>query len=318
VLRPGPPGELRNLPVCPPTSRRPRPRYVRLPQAAWRAVAGTGPPTEPFGLRYQPSPVDGPTAHATLGLALRIGEAKMAVGASAADVTATVLRVAAVYGFPRCHVDVTYTSLTVSFERGDASPLTMMRIVQVRGLDYNRLYGVTDLARAIGAERLDTEEAHRRLDALVSAPDPYRRRIHALGLAGVAGAVGFQLGGGWLVALVAALTTAAVELIMRALDRRGLPMFFQRAAGAAVATGVAVLLVAGDVDVRSSLVVAAGIVALLAGLSLVGAADDAISGFPRHRRREGLRGPDADDRARRRHRRRACPGPAGTAAADGR
>jgi uncharacterized membrane protein YjjB (DUF3815 family) len=50
--------------------------------------------------------------------------------------------------------------------------------------------------------------------------------------------------------------------------------------GAALATGVAVLLVAWHVDVRTSLVVAAGIVVLLAGLSLVSAAQDAISGFP--------------------------------------
>jgi hypothetical protein len=46
---------------------------------------------------------------------------------------------------------------------------------------------------------------------------------------------------------------------MRVLDRRGLPLFFQQAAGAALASGVAVLL-AWDVDVRSSLVLAAGIV----------------------------------------------------------
>jgi uncharacterized membrane protein YjjB (DUF3815 family) len=50
--------------------------------------------------------------------------------------------------------------------------------------------------------------------------------------------------------------------------------------GAALATGVAVLLVGWHVDVRTSLVVAAGIVVLLAGLSLVSAAQDAISGFP--------------------------------------
>src|SRR5919107_5634727 len=67
---------------------------------------------------------------------------------------------------------------------------------------------------------------------------------------------------------------------MRLLNKRGLPLFFQQVVGAAVATGVAVLLVVWDVDVRSSLVVAAGIVVLLAGLSLVGAAEDAISGFP--------------------------------------
>jgi uncharacterized membrane protein YjjP (DUF1212 family) len=218
--------------------------------------------------------------YAALGLALRIGEAMLAVGASAADVTATVLRVAAAHGLNRCQVDAMFTSLTVSFDRDDAGPLTVMRIVQVRGLDFNRLQGVTDLARAIVADRLEIEEAHRRLDEVVSAPHPYRRGMHALGWAGVAGAVGFQLGGGWLVALVAALTTATIEQIRRALNRRGLPMFFQQAVSAAVATGVAVLLVVWDVDVRSSLVVAAGVVALLAGLSLVGAAEDAISGFP--------------------------------------
>ena len=86
--------------------------------------------------------------------------------------------------------------------------------------------------------------------------------------------------GGWLVALLAAVTTALIERLMRGLDRRGLPLFFQQVAGAAVATGVAVLLVARHVEVRSSVVVAAGIVVLLAGLSLVGAAQDAISGFP--------------------------------------
>src|SRR5688500_8169958 len=135
--------------------------------------------------------MDDLTAHAALGLALRIGESMLAVGASAADVTATVLRVAAAYGLTSCQVDATFTSLTVSFDRDDAVPLTVLRIVRRRGMDYNRLQGINDLARAIVADRLDIEEAHRRLDEVVSAPHPYRRRIHALGWAGVAGSVGF-------------------------------------------------------------------------------------------------------------------------------
>jgi uncharacterized membrane protein YjjP (DUF1212 family) len=114
----------------------------------------------------------------------------------------------------------------------------------------------------------------------VSAPSTYRRTVHTLGWAGLAGSVGLLLGGGWLEALSAALTTALIEQVLRVLTRRSLPAFFQQAAGAALATGVAVLLLAWDVDVRSSLVVAAGIVVLLAGLSLVSSAQDAISGFP--------------------------------------
>jgi uncharacterized membrane protein YjjP (DUF1212 family) len=247
---------------------------------AWRAIGGNSPPTAPIGLRAQPSPMDDVTAHAALGLALRIGESMLAFGASAADVTATVLRVAAGYGLTDCHVDVTFTSLTVSYDRENAVPLTAMRLVRLRGIDYTRLQGITDLARAVSAGGVDLERAHRRLDRIVSAPPTYRRIVHTLSWSGVAGSLGFLLGGGWLVALLAAVTTALIERLMRGLDRRGLPLFFQQVAGAAVATGVAVLLVARHVEVRSSLVVAAGIVVLLAGLSLVGAAEDAISGFP--------------------------------------
>jgi uncharacterized membrane protein YjjP (DUF1212 family) len=219
-------------------------------------------------------------AQAVLELALRVGESMLAVGASAADVTATVLRVAAAYGLTSCQVDVTFSSLAVSYERDDAVPLTGIRIVRDRGLDYTRLQGITDLARAVSAGGVDVEEAHRRLDDVVNAPHPYRRVVGALAFACMAASVGFLLGGGWRVALAAALTTALIDQLRRSLNRRGLPYFFQQVAGAAVATSVAVLLVAWDVGVRSSAVVAAGIVVLLAGLSLVGAAEDAISGFP--------------------------------------
>ncbi|WP_448619440.1 threonine/serine ThrE exporter family protein [Geodermatophilus sp. URMC 65] len=254
--------------------------YARLPERAWRAIAGNDPPTAPIGLRAQRGGMDDLTAHAALGLALRIGESMLAVGAPAADVTATVLRVAAAYGLTSCQIDITYTSITVSYDREDAVPLTAMRIVRTSRTDYTRLQGITDLARAVGAGGLDVEEAHHRLDRVVSAPATYRRSVHALGWAALAGSVGFVLGGGWLEALIAALTTALIEQVLRVLGRRSLPLFFQQAAGAAIATGVAVLLLAWDVDVRGSLVVAAGIVVLLAGLSLVGAAQDAINGFP--------------------------------------
>src|SRR3712207_927184 len=224
--------------------------------------------------------MDDLTAHAALGLALRIGASMLAVGAGAADVTATVLRVAAGYGLTNCQVDITFTSITVSYDREHAVPLTAMRTVRTSRMDYTRLQGITDLARAVGAGGLDVEEAHRRLDRVVSAPATYRRTVQALGWAGVASCFGLVLGGGWLEALVAALTTALIEQVLRVLNRRSLPLFFQQAAGAALATGVAVVLLAWDVDVRTSLVVAAGIVVLLAGLSLVSAAQDAISGFP--------------------------------------
>src|SRR3954453_20175879 len=175
--------------------------YARIPERAWRAVAGTSPPTAPIGMRAQASRVDDLTPHAALGLARRIGESMLAVGASSADVTATVLRVAAAYGLTSCQIDITFTSITVSYDREDAVPLTAMRIVRTSRSDYTRLQGITDLARAVGAGDLGLEEAHRRLDRVASAPAAHPRSVHALGWAGLAGPVGLLLGGGWLEAL---------------------------------------------------------------------------------------------------------------------
>src|SRR5690606_18256515 len=74
---------------------------------------------------------------------------------------------------------------------------------------------------------------------------------------------------------------------LRVLRRWGLPYLFQQAAGASIATLVAIAILWGqdffqwDRDVvPPSLVVASGIVVLLAGMQLVGAAEDAISGYP--------------------------------------
>lgn len=253
--------------------------HPRLGSRARRALAGHAEPTLAIGVRTPRSQVDDLAAHSALELALRIGEAMVALGVPAADVTATVLRVAAAYGLEGCQVDVTFTSLTVSWDRDDGIPLTGMRIVRARTQDYSRLQGVAEVATHVGRGGVPLDEAHRLLDDVVRAPHPYRRGVATAALAAMAAAVGVLLGGDWLVALVAAGTTAAVDLLMRALGRWGLPTFFQQAVGAALATTIAVVAITVDAPLRSSLVVAAGIVVLLAGLGLVGAVEDAISGF---------------------------------------
>ncbi len=130
------------------------------------------------------------------------------------------------------------------------------------------------------------EAAHARLDEIVRAPHPYRRWMVTCLLGVMAGGVAVLLGGGPGVTVVAALTTVAIDRSGWLLARWRLPVFFRQAVGAAIATLVAVgLLVAMPhlpVELRDfppSIVVASGIVVLLAGLSLVGSAEDAISGF---------------------------------------
>jgi uncharacterized membrane protein YjjB (DUF3815 family) len=95
----------------------------------------------------------------------------------------------------------------------------------------------------------------------------------------LAAAVVVLLGGGPEVALAAFGSTVVVSRVNRRLDARQLPVFYQNAVGGFIATAVALGLVAADVGLRPSLVVAGGIILLLPGAVLVGAVQDAITGF---------------------------------------
>ncbi|TQM81535.1 uncharacterized membrane protein YjjP (DUF1212 family) [Saccharothrix saharensis] len=233
-------------------------------------------------------PVEGPslpddsTVHLVLDLALRVGEAQMAGGAGAADVTATILAVTTAYGLPHTEVDVIYTSITVSCHRGtEAAPVTSMRVVRGRSVDYTRLAAVENLIRRITSDGVTAADAVAEIERISRADHPYPRWVATVAWAGMAGAVAFLVGGGPLLAATAALVTATIDRVGRVLNRRSLPFFFQQVVGGALATSVALAMYATDLlpTVRPSLLIATGIVVLLSGLSLVGTVQDAITGY---------------------------------------
>ncbi|HEX6354528.1 threonine/serine ThrE exporter family protein [Actinophytocola sp.] len=223
------------------------------------------------------------TVHFVLDLALRIGEVQMASGAGASDVTATIIAVAGAYGMPHCEVDVIFTSITVTCQRGvDLPPVTAVRVVRSRGLDYTRLALVERLVRTITRNRVTAHDAHAELDRITNAPHPYPRWFATLAYAGMAAAVAVLIGGDALVAVSAALITALIDRVGRLLNRRALPFFFQQAVGGALATGCAVAIVGSGVlpsSITPTTMVAAAITVLLSGLSFVSLVQDAITGY---------------------------------------
>ncbi|WP_051773082.1 threonine/serine ThrE exporter family protein [Saccharothrix sp. NRRL B-16314] len=236
----------------------------------------------------QARPVEGPslpddsTVHLVLDLALRVGEAQMAGGAGADDVTTTILAVTNAYGLPHTEVDVIYTSITVACHRGtDAAPVTSMRVVRSRSVDYTRLAAVERLVRRITAAGISALDAYAEIDRISLADHPYPRWVATLAWAGMAAAVAFLVGGSAVLAVTAAVVTALIDRVGRLLNRRALPFFFQQAVGGALATSVALAMYSTDLlpSVRPSLLIATGIVVLLSGLSLVGTVQDAITGY---------------------------------------
>jgi uncharacterized membrane protein YjjP (DUF1212 family) len=219
-------------------------------------------------------------AYRILNFALRAGAAMLSSGASTLEVEAVILDLASACGLEGCDADVTFTSMTASYIRGDdCEPITAVRVVRQRAVDYGRLTGISALRADLVAGRITPEEAMAGLDE-VGAARPRRQRVVLASWAGMATAFTVLLGGQWIDALTAFVSATLVTLLMRAVGRYGIPEFFQSVLGAAVATGVAMAVVSFRVPVQPPLVVAGGIMVLVPGYALVASVRDAITGFP--------------------------------------
>ena len=218
--------------------------------------------------------------HRAIDLALRIGEVVLSSGAGAADVAATTLAVTNACGLRGCTVDVSFTTITVSYQPDtDRWAETMMRTVTYRGLDYGALSDVDQLVRALTLGRMNRAQASQRLNEIRSAPRRYPRWVASIATGLMAVGVGMLLQGDLLLVTVAFVTAVVIDLTGRQLARRRIPAFYQQVLGALIATGVALGLYELDVPVSPSLIVAAGIIVLLAGVTLVGAVQDALTGY---------------------------------------
>lgn len=252
---------------------------------AHRVVAARSAPTWSLDLRAIQDGVEEQRARIVLDLSMRIAEALLSTGASTAEVTATVLRLTSVYGLRAVHVDVTFTSITLCHYRITETSVTMMRTVRVRIQDYYRLGRLQRLVDDLEEDRVGLDEAIRRFEALAASPPPYRRSVVTLATALLGMSVCILLDGSPVEVAVSLINAIVVDRAQLWFARRKLPAFFSQMVGGAIPTVVAIALiyartaqVPGLEAVSASTVVASGIVVMLAGLSVVGAAQDAIDG----------------------------------------
>ncbi len=218
--------------------------------------------------------------HLTMDLCLRIGEMLLSSGAGAADVTATMRSVADHLGLRQAEIDVTFTALSMSYQRSvDDVPVLIMRHVQQRDIDYEDLTAVDHLVRDLLSDRADLYLARSRMATIVSLGHAFPRWAVTIAWAVMAAAVGVFLGGGVVVSAVAALAAVLIDRVQILMARRRLPFFYMQVAGGAIATVLAAGVAATPINVDPSLVVTANIILLLAGIGLMGAVQDALTGF---------------------------------------
>lgn len=264
-------------------------RRVRQRRMLSRIVRETEAPTDSFPLikpdRKAPDDFYDARTGAVLDLAGRIGTVLMASGTPAVATSHQVHAVVAAYGIEHCEVDVINTAIHIAVYRGPTlPPASTMHIIPSRSMDFSRLAAVGRLIHRITEKEIDPTQAHDELDTIITAPHPYKRWVATLAWGGLAFATAGSLGGDLVVCLVSALCTMAIDRVNRRLNRQGLPSFFQYAIGGVIATAPPMLVfklcLMYGVPFEPTIAIAAGLVVILAGLTLVSSVGDLISGAP--------------------------------------
>lgn len=229
-----------------------------------------------------------------IDLALRTGEALLAAGTPAADVVATLLRLTSAFGVRSAHVDITFTSITVSIHRGmGEDPLSVMRVVRARTADYMVVERLQAFVNSLARTPDDLDAASARLEEILHAPRAYRPWVASVSLAMMGAAISALLGAEWVTWILTFFSALFIDQTLSRLGRWGLPPFFGQVVAAMIPTSFAVAIYAiekyqptlGGIpldppgDQYHSLIVAAGIIVLLAGLGVVGTAQDALDGY---------------------------------------
>lgn len=217
----------------------------------------------------------------SLDLALRIGEVLLSSGAGAADVTATMLAVTRACGLRNVTADVTFVDLTLRHQPTIDEPAAVqVRRVTPRNVDYADLIEVDETAHRLVAGDITRGEARDQVARIVSTGHHRRRWEVTLGWGVMGTGIALTLGGSPVVCLLAFLAACAIDGTQLLLPQHRIPTFYQQAAGGLVATLIAVTASATQLEVNPSRVVTTGIVMLLAGVGIMGATQDALTGFP--------------------------------------
>lgn len=255
-------------------------RPTRFRRGLRIALSGRRDPATGAGQRTRSTGgIDDLHTRKVLDLTIRLAEVMLSSGSGTADVVATAQDVAQAYQLTDCVVDITVTTIIVSaLPSAESPPVTIVRSVRARSTDYTRLADLDRLVQRITSGGVSVHQAHEAMDELTEQPHPYPRWLATAAWAGFALGIAMLMGGTWLTCLVAAVTSAAIDRVGRLLNRVGTPFFFQHVVGAGIATLVAVAAYRFTGQGLTTLV-ATGIVVLLSGMTLVGAMQDALTGY---------------------------------------
>lgn len=222
-----------------------------------------------------------------LRLSMTVADYLLSMGVSASDVTSTSLAITKRYCARKVSVEIIATVLMFSQYRGnEREPLTLIRTVTPRTINSALIQSIHDIADEIHDGKLSLDDAETRLETLLENPKAYPQWVLVTGSASISAGIGALLSGSLLMIGLSFLVGGVVSYLLLLLTSMRLPAFFIQVVAAAIATLVAALVTwLGNHGIDylqgldPNLIIIGGIVMLVSGLAIVGAAEDAIDEY---------------------------------------
>jgi uncharacterized membrane protein YjjP (DUF1212 family) len=229
---------------------------------------------------------DAVEAQKVIRLCLRMGALLLDAGMAANDIVVVLLRVTHAYRVLPVHIDVMFTSITISYSPGAEAPaITLMRYVQPSVTDYYKAQLNAELCDKITLG-LGIDEATAEFSRIRALPRRHPWWVSMVGNAAVGVGVALLYTTSVRVLLVTFVVSCLADRVVASLGRVRMPPFFVQVFAAAFITLLAAAVAyAGRVGVGvlvgidPTMIVVGGIVVLVAGTLAVSAAQDAIDQF---------------------------------------
>ena len=111
-----------------------------------------------------------------LRLTMSIADQLFSMGVAASDVVHSALAITNTYCKRPVHIDISYTLLTISQDRGiNKEPLTMIRTVTTRTTNYQTIQSLQELAKMIRSRQITLSDAEKQLKKILESSKSYSR-----------------------------------------------------------------------------------------------------------------------------------------------
>lgn len=224
-----------------------------------------------------------------LRLTMSIADQLFSMGVAASDVVHSALAITNTYCKRPVHIDISYTLLTISQDRGiNKEPLTMIRTITTRTTNYQTIQSLQELAKMIRSRQITLSDAEKQLKKILESSKSYSRWMVYLSDGGIGAGISILYTGSIPIIVLSFFIGFLTSWILDKLDRIGVPSFFIQVIAAAGVTVIAAVLTnfinnyeALDIIsyINPTLIAISGIVLLVAGMMIVGALQDAIDEY---------------------------------------